>query len=555
MAKRLVFLQLAPEFGSTKFGPFAAPEIRLGSDPSRNDIVLPEALGIAPEHARLVKQPDESFILAPVDRTSQVYLYRADGRPPKQVTSPIAVAGGDGFSLVSQEGPRFIIVLELPKQVAAQEAGNPALDKAKKRLSAKSFSEEIRRQGLARALATGAGQQVSGAWQFVKAGGLFRPRFIFGALVILSGWIFAGGIACSLAGVGLHDRSQAGTLERCQEDLSDALGKSNEGGGDPTINTLTAKVLSSKTIGLPVEDWNNVLGADQVLRAAYIKRLKFIKMNPDRYSWVWRRSGDTTNPYLPFRRRLDKKIDARLARVLSYIAVSEGEDKTSEWKVVLDSNEQDSCGRGPLRMTWRQAKHLNMDGLQLDAPMDPALVGQGGEADWTGAITKTATSIGETFVPEGVTINSTDGAAEAGRQCIFVEGEDYRTDVAQLGTLFQKELDIKAKNMPTETDRFWTATRLMKYFAADLDRTSYADIKYPSGKFPSVILEGVTLKATQSAYIINNMADVMARAALIPCLALQYPDPEKPAPPEIIGDQPTKMQCAIFMFLVDEESG
>ena len=60
MSRNHTFLQLAPEFGGTKFGPFEHVEIRLGSDPANSDITLPEALGAAPAtHAnkRRLKNP------------------------------------------------------------------------------------------------------------------------------------------------------------------------------------------------------------------------------------------------------------------------------------------------------------------------------------------------------------------------------------------------------------------------------------------------------------------------------------------------------------------
>ena len=69
MAETVTFLELAPEFGGTRFGPFTGFEIRLGSDPTRNDITIPESLGVAPEHVKVLRQPDGSFILAPVDRS------------------------------------------------------------------------------------------------------------------------------------------------------------------------------------------------------------------------------------------------------------------------------------------------------------------------------------------------------------------------------------------------------------------------------------------------------------------------------------------------------
>src|SRR4051794_10756500 len=103
MARAVTFLQLTPEFGGTKFGPFEGSEVRLGSDPGSSDITLPETLGVAGQHVKVLRQQDNSFILAPVDRAAPVFHYRAGTARPKQVTAPLAVAAGDAFSLVTPE--------------------------------------------------------------------------------------------------------------------------------------------------------------------------------------------------------------------------------------------------------------------------------------------------------------------------------------------------------------------------------------------------------------------------------------------------------------------
>ena len=122
MMREQTFLQLAPEFGGTKFGPFDHVEVRLGSDPSNSDITLPPTLGVADQHVKLIKQQDGSFIVAPVDRTAAVFHFRAGSGRPKQVLAPTAVSNGDSFALVTPEGPRFFILLEKDPRAAARSA-------------------------------------------------------------------------------------------------------------------------------------------------------------------------------------------------------------------------------------------------------------------------------------------------------------------------------------------------------------------------------------------------------------------------------------------------
>ena len=51
----VTYLRLTPEFGGTRFGPFEGVEIRLGSNGEQCHIVLPESLGVFPEHVKLVR--------------------------------------------------------------------------------------------------------------------------------------------------------------------------------------------------------------------------------------------------------------------------------------------------------------------------------------------------------------------------------------------------------------------------------------------------------------------------------------------------------------------
>jgi hypothetical protein len=535
MAKRLVFLQLAPEFGGTKFGPFAGAEIRLGSDPSRNDIVLPEALGVAMEHVRLVKQQDESFIIAPTERTASVFVWRADGRPGKQITAPVAVGAGDGFSVVTAEGPRFYIVLELPK--AAEAAAGGAKDgfgKSKGALTGKSMMKEIKRQGLTKVLTTGLGQSFQASWTFVKSGSIFKPRYIIAGLALASGWIFAGGTACSLAGLGYQHSQTNETLSECQGDLA-AAGVT---GDDDSLESMVERILDDK-------EWSETLASDKALRGMYVHRLKVIFANKDKYTWVYKRKE---NAFAQFRRRLESAgVPPGVVRVLAYAAALEGDNRNREWEYVLDSEGGETCGRGPLLLTWRQAHRLEFPDLQLDARLDARVAGQGNVEEMIKALQ--ATSGEETVIDEG-TINREGAEIQGGGVCIFVDGDDSRTEVNKMASQLAKELGSKAPGLPEEDDDHWVVMRLLKLFAADFQR-GFEDIHFDAGTDPSTTLDAASsITDTRKTYALEATADLMAKATAIPCLAFMDKSVQAPVE-EIKQDFPTKTQCGLLWFLME----
>ena len=118
-----IYLRLTPEFGGTRFGPFEQLETRLGSDDERCHIVLPESLGVLPVHAQVLRQGDNNTIVAPADRAATLFLWRQGERRPNQITSPTALRSGDGFSLVTADGPRFIMEIDvLPPEIQEERA-------------------------------------------------------------------------------------------------------------------------------------------------------------------------------------------------------------------------------------------------------------------------------------------------------------------------------------------------------------------------------------------------------------------------------------------------
>ena len=539
MSKRQVFLQLTAEFGGTKFGPFTQPEIRLGSEPGTNDIVLPEALGVAPEHVRLTKQQDDAFILAPTSRTTTVYLYKVDGRPAKQVTSPTTITEGDGFALVTQEGPRFTVVLEAERKEKADDEGKAKKKKGKDKLSAGTMFEEIKRQGLARGLATGVGQMGINAWTFIKSGAFLQPRYIILGLMLVSGWVFAGGMGCTAAGIGYQLQDSTAKLDTCQEQVQSLTG--DDGGGDAefSLPNTVSNLLKSPS-------YKKIL-QDEKLRVKLVERLKANGEQIEQFKWVWARKK---SPYVDFRKRIDavKKMPDAQKRLFAYIVVSKGENQENVWRLVRDSRGDNGCGRGPASITQRQARTMKFEPLALDVWVDtetkdtitPDLFFEKWKAANPGVKDITREGLGEFEVKI-----SEETVGEG--YCAYIDGEDARNEVKDIIPAIEKVTGTGSDGMPDESEDFFLASRLLKFYTADFS-SGQSVLSSFKNKKPSAILDKDEIDDAAQEWALERVADTMAKAILVPCFSkLDRETQGKPV--QITVDEPANLfQCGMLVL-------
>ena len=246
MAMKDTFLELSPEHGGMRYGPFTGMEIRLGSLPApRNDLTIPENLGILPEHVKIISQGDGSFVVAPVERSAAVFIWRSGGAP-KQIVTPVAIQSADdihsadAFSLGSVEGPKFYVLrVEREKPKAKDDT---AFKRARGKLTGKSMMDEIKRQGVASVITTKGGAFFQYYWTFVRTGTIFRPRYIIMFFLIGVGWITSGIVGIFSCSLGMQNNTMENNLAAKDEALDDCLGigESNE----RTFRTEVARVLS-----------------------------------------------------------------------------------------------------------------------------------------------------------------------------------------------------------------------------------------------------------------------------------------------------------------------
>jgi hypothetical protein len=540
MRSTQTFLQLSAEFGGTKFGPFSGVEIRLGSDPSRNDITLPEGLGVAPAHVKVIIQTDGSFIVAPVERTATVWLYRANAGKPKQMTSPAAVSANDGFSLVTAEGPRFYIITEEPLAQKAVDAPT-AMQKATKGINTKGVLDEIKRVGFARAVTTELGGQLYGYWTFLSTGNIFAPRYIVMGMTMASGFIFSGGTSCAALSLYNQATSAKKDLSECQ----DNLGMNSDGGDDAfSIPSLVTKILADKK-------WRDTMKDDKIFRDAVIQEIRGVFNSAPDYKWVY--TNKDNNSFATFKKDLEGVgLQEPVIRVLAYAAAVPGYTGNEDFTLLSqDSEGKESCGRGPLALTWGQAAHMGMYNIQADAAVlrsvaDSTDVGEQSKAlrATTSRVSAASSNINESEIRVAGIQGSVD--------CIYVSGDDERTDSKKIAEAVSRMFNEKTNSLPKENMAYWIQSRLMLYYGADLSR-GFEDLKFKSSPAPTVQLNGIkALNDERKKYITNQSANLVARALVIPCLA-QLDKEIRKDPPKFIGELPSFPSCAIIKTMVDLE--
>jgi hypothetical protein len=373
MSMKDTFLELSPEHGGLRFGPFKGLEIRLGSLPDpQNDITLPEELGILPEHVKIISQGDGSFVVAPVERSASVFIWRSGGNP-KQIVTPVAIQSADdvfsadAFSVGSVEGPKFFVLqIQKAKPKAAE---NDPFKKAKGRLSSKSMIAEIKRQGMTGFVTTKGGAWFQYWWTFIRTGTIFQPRYIIMGFLILSGYLATGGMGLLSCKFKADQWQADAKIASAEESLQLCRGgaKSNE----RTFVTEAARIMGGSPTDPTSQEqrtlWLNTLSWNPTFRKAFQKHFMNIYTSPNEYS-VYYNTRKSDNPVAKFRKGLNSAgMDSRLSRTLAFMAATDQNASKTEFSIGQDSKGDEACLRGPLRMTWRQAFNLKMNSDLLPA--------------------------------------------------------------------------------------------------------------------------------------------------------------------------------------------
>jgi hypothetical protein len=540
-----VYLRLAPEFGGHRYGPFEGLEVRLGHDRDRCDIVIPEGFGVLSEHVKVVRQDAANLVLTPSDRTAATFLWKAGERRPSPLHTPTAVRPGDAFSLVTPEGPRFTVELdELPPELKAkreEEASRKGT--GRRRLSAESMKAEVKRQAWTTILTTGPAQLAQRAVTFVKSGAIFQPRNIIMGIMIVGGWVVAGGTSCKMASLNKELGTSQTRYEDCQKDkkMAEELGNS---GAEFKFSDSGKLITGSYKLSRGLE-------ADKTLMERVKKAARTHIEDPAAFDWLLGTKGN------PQRRRFKEwhgrvndanKFDNDMRVLFTWLASSPNQTQ-EDWATAVDSAGVDVCQRGHLRMTYRQAKNLG-----VKAALDGWAPGGSASIDTAearrGLLTNTARAAGETLAEGELTTEDTP-VDQGGGVCVNITADDDRDDAKNLAEQLEVALGSDAEGLPADTQDKATIARIAMFWAADMTNAKYDSSK--KGVVGVPLLQGVPSAQlekfeSRGEWVIKRTADTIAQAIVVPCLASLSGEQER-LKKDVFGEEytfPNPVNCLVL---------
>jgi hypothetical protein len=553
MEELVTYLRLAPEFGGTRFGPFETIEVRLGSDPENCHIVLQADLGVHPDHVKLLRQGPKNLILAPASRTATVYLWKKGATKASQLSTPTAVSPGDAFSLVTAEGPRFIIELdELPEEIKAQrEAKGGGPKTGRSRLNKDAFAKEGKRQIFTRLLVLGPAQLVQRAWIYVKSGAIFMPRNMILMGMIASGWVFGGATSCKGKKLQSDLVVTNQRLESCKQTSGfvDNIGPDSD---DANIPELVARVMKSPKLG-------NTLAEDDTLRAEVERRSKIlfreVVKSPKKYQWVMKGQVRKAREFGRWRERVMKleKIDIETRKLIVWLGLDVQGRLAKEFKKTLDSEGEQVCTRGPLQMTYRQALSLGMS-VQPDGfiARDPARYRENKQAREE-RLEATIMAAGGEGLPEDTDFESDVTPVQQGvSACVHIRGEDDRLLIKDLVPMVRRSFGDEAVGVPAGFEANSSVARLAKFFAAELMQVDYRQPEPGIDFSDSQVSTVLDAWDARGQWVMKRTAETIAKAIVMPCIAVLSGDAQ--AAEATFGNElPQAVPCLVLDWKLRNE--
>lgn len=531
----VLYLTLSPEFGGTRFGPFEGLEARLGSDKDRSHITLPEALGVAREHCKVIRQGGASMILSPTDRTAAVFLWKGDARRPVQVQTPTAVRAGDSFSLVTPEGPRFFIELgELPAEIKAQRG--PAAKRGAKGLTAGKFARAGKDLALARIFTIGPVAMANRAFYFVKSGAIWQPRVLILMAMTGFGYLSAGVSSCA----AFKFKNDVFSAEKDRDECKEQLAYAGSMGDSPEnfeFHELAGKILGVQLIGQSLQK-------DQQFGDTVKAEAKKIASDPEKYQWLQEKNV-RVEEFAQWRERVDKAeaIDPGTRKLLPFLAAVPRRVK-GDWGYVVDSGQGQSCTRGPIRLTYRQGRNLGLTNVLLDAYFfgeSTSLAND--DAARAKLLETTSVAAGEAF-PDPPPASGLDALKVGEHTCIRADGDDDRSSPAKVMGMLNEQVGRSAKYVSDSDSTYGPIGRIAKLMAADVNGQRFGT-ESASADFS----KGITNAASEipnGDWVVKATAEVVARAIMLPCDAVLNGD--KSQAEAVFGTLPDAISCLVVNY-------
>jgi hypothetical protein len=515
MARHDVWLQLGEEFGGTPFGPLGSGEVRIGTAADTHVRVAP-GLGVDPVHARVISEGQDAWLLAPVERSAEIWLLRAGQRDPTLLRAPVTVRTGDAFMLGSPHGVRFHLVSRQGPRDRRAAAANAEPTSTVSMYKTALAGEVLRRMRSA-VLTTWLGRMVQNGWLFIRTGQMFSPVYIIGVLGMLSTGAF-----------GAFNFKKARDLQLTVQEKSAAL-ESCEGSGvnarSQQLSSITDGELIAIALGQPA--WERSLEWRE-MKDALDAELHDLLARDHVADKGW--TGSTSDYQTALRVLQGAGFPPDAAQILAWVAVeptiatrpraldAENNPVDTPWLMPSGAGTYQSCASGLFRLTFRQA-----DALGLSASED-AWIDERSFPDATDRVTAIERQLLITHHsadPSAVAQTGEDYGqarfADAGT-CVYRTGvEEQRADAGAVARRIAAKLGPSSSAVPALNETNGLSGRIALFYATDARLRAFANLSVDARSLRGAFDAMSAADSEGASLIAQRTGRAIARAIALPC--------------------------------------
>ena len=361
----------------------------------------------------------------------------------------------------------------------------------------------------------------------------------------MSGWIFGGAMSCTSCRSKSRALAISKQYESCQQDLSLVEGMSNRDSTDYNFSELAFQVTRSKRLGTALDN-------DSSLREEVKKRAKTVLANVKAYRWLLRGRDRQASEFANWRETIaDSDLDNDTKVLATWLAALPSKSRTG-WDALQDSEATDVCGRGPIRMTYRQAVHLGMT-----AQPDALYIGMSSSLDSKEMREELlADTLSRAQQPPFEPPIETDIIQVMGGAgyCVYMTGDDDRTRMRRTARALERHLGPDARGLPNTGQHSASTARIAKYFASDMTTVDFTrrepGIEFTDDSVPGAVLSGYE---SRGQWVLGKTAQTIAHAVVLPCLAVLEGDQDRVK--NVLGEEnlPNPVHCLVLAWKLQHE--
>ena len=226
---------------------------------------------------------------------------------------------------------------------------------------------EVKRQAFKKLLVLGPMQLLQRAVIFVKSGAIYQPRNIIAGLVLISGWLVGGTMSCRSRKTSATNATLTTKYNDCEESLQYQTDIANS--KKITLDEAVQGVTKSEQLA-------RLLKRDKTF-LSLVKKESLVLIDQEPPKWLMDPKGAYTSRVKNWMDAIhqldDTEIDPETKKLLMW-NISEDEMSNKNFSLRNNPNPQEGyqCGRGIMRLSYRQATHLGLT-AQPDAPIKEML--------------------------------------------------------------------------------------------------------------------------------------------------------------------------------------